>query len=470
MVFSSLLFLSLFLPVTLFVYYFSNPAWRNTILVLASLFFYAWGAPRFLFLFLLNIIIDFLLVRLIYQYNQNVLYKKILLITSLILNISLLLYYKYANFFVGEFNKLLLESGYKQIDWISIVLPIGISFFVFHKISYVMDIYRGTEKPLQNVIDFALYISLFPQLIAGPIVRFHEVSTQIKCREHSINRFFEGVWRFSLGLGKKVLIANNLGAIADKTFALPISELSAISSWIGILLYGFQIYFDFSGYSDMAIGLGKMFGFSLPENFNRPYVSKSVTEFWRRWHMSLSRFFKDYVYIPLGGNRCSKTRNLFNLWIVFVLCGFWHGANWTFIVWGIYHGMMLVLDKAFLLDKMKKLPPVISNILTFLLIVIGWVFFRSENIYYAINYLKTMFGFSNLSFTMTSLLYIDNKTLFFVILAVFISFVNIEISFKPFVKLMSSCLIKGLISLFLLVYSASALSTGSFNPFIYFRF
>lgn len=471
MVFSSILFLFLFLPSVLLIYYVTPLARRNIILFLASLFFYAWGAPQFVIVFLVNILIDYYLAIIIDRTKENKpRINKSVLILSISINLLVLGYFKYANFFIEEFNLLLNAIGMQQIEWSIILLPIGISFFIFHKISYIVDIYRGTEKPFYNIIDYGLYLMLFPQLIAGPIVRFHEISFQLVNRDHSVNKFIEGIWRFSIGLSKKVLIANSLGGVVDQVFSLDVNNITPFMSWIGIILYTFQIYFDFSGYSDMAIGLGKMFGFNLPENFNRPYISRSITEFWHRWHMSLSRFFKDYLYIPLGGNRKSIFRTYINLWTVFLLCGFWHGSNWTFIAWGIYHGFLLVLDKVYLLKRLEKIPSIASNFISFILIVIGWVFFRSESITYAFSYLKVMFSFWDLSIISTGQLNINNKVIFFSIIAGIISFVRVDVFKFKYPKLAEPYIINGIVAITLLFYSSVVLSTGSFNPFIYFRF
>lgn len=460
----------MFLPITLLAYYVINPAWRNYLLLLASILFYAWGAPRFIAILIMSLFIDFIIGLLINRYNKIII-NKTLLIICISINLGFLVYYKYINFFISEFNSLLLKFGLtSSYHWDAIILPIGISFVTFHKISYIVDVYRKTTEPFRNVMNYFLYILFFPQLIAGPIVRFHEIANQILSRNHTTDRFLEGIWRFSAGLGKKVLIANTLGTIADTVFKISPGDLNILTAWTGILFYTFQIYFDFSGYSDMAIGLGKMFGFELPENFNRPYTSKSITEFWRRWHMSLSRFFKDYLYIPLGGNRCSKSRNYFNLWIVFLLCGFWHGANWTFIAWGIYHGLLLIIDRLFLLNKLNNFPKYISNMITFVLVMIGWVFFRSDTINYAIGYIANMFNPKINSFIL--LVDMDNKVIITLLIAVILALAtwkkeNVIINR---IKLYNIVSLKCSFYLLIFLYSCAILSTQSFNPFIYFKF
>lgn len=459
MVFSSTIFMFLFLPLTILCYY-GLPRRRNFILVLASLIFYAWGAPKFIVLLVANITIDYILALLIHKEPRKML-RKALFVFSIVINLGLLIYYKYSNFFIGQINSL----SDVHFQWTEVVLPIGISFFIFHKISYIVDIYRGTKSPFASLPDMFLYIMFFPQLIAGPIVRFHEIADQIISRTHTVDRFFEGSWRFALGLGKKVIIANTLGVHADAVFNAPVTELSFISAWTGVLCYTFQIYFDFSGYSDMAIGLGKMFGFELPENFNRPYISASITEFWRRWHMSLSRFFKDYLYLPLGGNRVSHFRTYLNLWTVFFLCGLWHGANWTFVVWGLYHGFLLVLDKWFLLKQLDRFPIAFRNIVTFMLVVIGWVFFRSESITYSLNFLKSMF--SN-PFNTPIVLTMNDKMVVIFIIAVLLSFARVKFNYP--ISETYFPIVKGLVMLLITIFSTCIIATGSFNPFIYFQF
>ena len=342
MVFSSLIFLFLFLPVVLVCYYLSGNRFRNYILLGASLFFYAWGEPRYIYLMLFSIVINYFIgLKMDISSKSN---KKLLLLISIIFNLSLLIIFKYADFLFGI-------KGIR--------LPLGISFYTFQIMSYVIDVYRKDAEVQRNIFDLALYVSLFPQLVAGPIVRYQTVVEQISIREYSLDKFADGVNRFVLGLSKKVILANQLALVADGVFIKNVANLSIVESWIGIVCYTFQIYFDFSGYSDMAIGLGKMFGFDFLENFDYPYISQSVSEFWRRWHISLGSWFRDYVYIPLGGNRVSKFRLYMNVLVVWCLTGLWHGANWTFVVWGLYYGVFLILEKAFLEKALKKLPKIL---------------------------------------------------------------------------------------------------------------
>ena len=380
MVFSSSIFLLYFLPAFLLLYYLSPRILKNYVALIASLFFYAWGAPDFIFIVVASIIFDFYLVRWMHKTQGRK--KKILVGISVVSNIGLLLYFKYANFFVENLNWLLEQLGSTPIAWTNIALPIGISFFIFQKMTYGVDVYRGTHNPLDKVSDFALYILMFPQLIAGPIIRFNEIADQLVDRRayETIDARLSGFFRFAIGLARKVLIANPLGEYADSVFAVDVSTLSSGTLWVGILAYTFQIYNDFAGYSDMAIGLGKMVGFRFPENFNSPYISTSISEFWRRWHMSLGRWMRDYIYIPLGGNRVSTGRMYFNLWIVFLISGFWHGAAWTFIAWGAYHGLFLIADRIFLLKFYKKIGKLPSMVITFLIVVVGWIMFRADNI------------------------------------------------------------------------------------------
>lgn len=356
MVFSSLIFLFFFLPAALFCYYIVPQKFirvRNAVLLLFSLFFYFYGEPRLIGMLIFSILMNYL-----FGLSMRSTYRKPLLILCVIANLSLLGVFKYLNFFISTADSLLGLS----IPVTGIVMPIGISFYTFQALSYVIDVYRREVPPQHDPFSLALYVSMFPQLIAGPIVRYHDVNVQLAVRKHSFAQFSEGISRFLSGLSKKVLLSNVFAQIADGVFKYAPNELSAAGAWMGAIGYTLQIYFDFSGYSDMAIGLGKMFGFEFLENFNYPYISKSVTEFWRRWHISLSTWFRDYVYIPLGGNRCSPARHIFNLLAVWTLTGFWHGANWTFMAWGLYFGVLLILEKKFLAGRIARLPSVLQHV------------------------------------------------------------------------------------------------------------
>jgi alginate O-acetyltransferase complex protein AlgI len=475
MVFSSVIFLVYFLPAFLLLYFITPGKFKNYVLLASSIFFYAWGAPRFIFVILGTTTLDFYLVRVMY-YAEDLKKRKLFLILSLCLNVGLLFYFKYCNFFIENINALLGAFEVTQINWTKIILPIGISFYTFESITYVVDCYRRIHKPLDNFLQYQLYIILFPKLIAGPIIRYHEIHDQIADRSvnDTLDNKLTGFYRFCLGLGKKVLIANTMAKIADEIFALQTNDLTAGVAWLGMFAYTFQIYFDFSGYSDMAIGIGKMIGFKFPENFDNPYTSKSITEFWRRWHMTLGNWMKNYLYIPLGGNKVdSKAKLYFNLWLVFILSGFWHGAAWTFIVWGIYHGMWLVLERVFLNKFYQKIGAIASTIICFLLVAIGWVFFRSETISDAFSYLKHLFDFDfNIPFRFK-----DREFKLFFILAIIFSFFTsfrigqiiqqkVYYSYYGFI----GNLIAVLCSVILFTLSLASITSSDFNPFIYFRF
>ena len=384
MVFSSIAFIFYFLPLFFLFYYLADKRFKNAVILCGSILFYSFGAPRFIFVILGTTFIDFYLVRLMAATGRKQL-KVLLLCISLAINLGLLFYFKYSNFFVDNLNTILQHAGVKTLSWTKLVLPIGISFYTFETITYVVDVYRGIHKPLRNFWDYQLYIILFPKLIAGPIIRYHDFAGQIY--DHTLFETTEnrlrGIYRFFIGLGKKVLIANVLGASADAIFNLPHDQLSTTTAWYGALSYTFQIYFDFSGYSDMAIGLGLMMGFRFPENFNNPYTAVSITDFWRRWHITLGAWMRNYLYIPLGGNRVnSKLRLYFNLWLVFLLSGLWHGAAWGFIIWGAYHGFFLVMERLFLGKWLARLGKA-AFIYTFGVVMVGWVFFRLEYFHYA---------------------------------------------------------------------------------------
>jgi alginate O-acetyltransferase complex protein AlgI len=472
MVFSSSLFLLYFFPIFLVVYYLLPRIAKNPFALFASIFFYAWGAPDFVFIVLGSILIDYFIVGAMDRSHGKK--RGRLLAVSMVLNIGLLLYFKYANFFVDNLNELLDLVGAGSIHWMRVALPIGISFFTFQKITYAVDVYRKVYGPLSRVTDYALYILMFPQLIAGPIVRYNEIAAQLVDRRahETINNRLTGFFRFVVGLSKKVLIANVLGEHVDEIFALGGDQVNSLTAWCGVIAYSFQIYFDFSGYSDMAIGIGRMIGFRFPENFNNPYISQSITEFWRRWHMTLGRFMKDYLYIPLGGNRVSTGRMYFNLWVVFVISGFWHGAAWNFVIWGIFHGLFLVADRVFLLKTHKAIGKLPSIIITYFIVLISWVFFRAETLPEATEYLQKMFAF-----TAGESYYFDNKFLFMMGIAVFFSFWG---GFKAIERWQErlfaeeqknrAIILMSLFSIIFFIISLAAISSSGFNPFIYFRF
>ena len=401
--------------------------------------------------------------------------RKGLLAVSLVLNVGLLLYFKYANFFVANLQALYSLVGAQPFSWVEVALPVGISFITFQKISYMVDVYRGTVEPQRKLQDLMLYILMFPQLIAGPIVRYKDIAGQLADRQadDTYERRVVGFSRFMFGLGKKVLIANVLAEYVDAVFAASPGDFSSGTAWIAILAYTFQIYFDFSGYSDMALGLGLMLGFRFPENFNFPYISQSITEFWRRWHITLSSWIKDYLYIPMGGNRVAVPRMYFNLVFAFFISGFWHGAAWTFIVWGLYHGFFLILDRLGLkkvLDKIGKLPAVIC---TFLVAMVGWIFFRADNLTYAFAYLRRMFAFDG----RWDEFYCDRRFLFIFFVAIVGSFWGIfkkgeQFQYKFFAEQPErKWLLVGFgMAVVLYVLCGGSLLAGGLNPFIYFRF
>ena len=473
MVFSSITFLIYFLPVFLLAYHLTPNKFKNACILIFSIVFYAWGGPKFIFVLLGTTFLDFILVSKMHEAKSNRA-KKQLLVISLLMNLVLLFYFKYSNFFIDNINEVLSLAGVKEITWLKIVLPIGISFYTFESVTYVVDVYRGIHKPLKNFWNYQTYILLFPKLIAGPIVRYHDIADQITDREknYTSDVKLSGFYTFCIGLAKKVIIANTIGTQADDVFKLSINEIDSAAAWVGAIAYSFQIYFDFSGYSDMAIGICKMIGIRLPENFNNPYLSSSITEFWRRWHMTLGLWMKNYLYIPLGGNKV-KSKLYRNLFIVFLLSGLWHGASWNFILWGAFHGLFLVLERLFLLSFYNKIGKLLSTLITFLIVVVGWVYFRIEDLTYANHVVKSMFSF-NFSDGKFAL---HNDFYFSLCLSILFSF----FAFMPFTKniqakvygenhtIVSNTLMLTM-SVVLFYISLSFIAALDFNPFIYFRF
>lgn len=388
MLFSSIVFLFTFLPAVVILYYLLPVRFRNVILLLASLVFYAWGEPVYLFLMLLSILFNYFSGLDIARNLQDKRAAKRSLVFNLIINLAVLGFFKYEGFVLDTLNGILPV----HISYHALPLPIGISFYTFQILSYIIDVYRGNVKVQTNLPNFALYVTMFPQLIAGPIVQYADVDEQLASREVSRTKFGEGSMYFIRGLAKKVLLANTSGMIFTEVSGLAKGNIAVMTAWLGAFAYMFQIYFDFSGYSDMAIGLGKMFGFEFNMNFNYPYVSKSITEFWRRWHISLSSWFRDYVYIPLGGNRVSKIKHIRNLLIVWFLTGLWHGAAWNFVAWGLYYGVILIIEKYLLSPVLDRLPDVVRHIYSIVLVVIGWVLFFSSSFGQAADYIRVMFG------------------------------------------------------------------------------
>lgn len=473
MVFSSSLFVFYFLPLFLILYFIFGKKQKNFVLLLFSIVFYSWGAPIFIFVVLFSLALNYYIVENIYRSDKTS-YRRYLLAASLIINLGLLAYFKYANFFIDNVNQLLNAFLITQINWTKVALPIGISFFTFQSLTYTLDVYRGVHSPLKKLSDYLLYILMFPQLIAGPIVRFHTIADQIEDRSANIthDNLVLGFYRFVIGLAKKVLIANSLGIEVDKIFS-DIHMLNSTTAWIGILSYAFQIYFDFSGYSDMAIGIGRMIGFKFPENFNNPYISQNITEFWRRWHITLGAWMKDYLYIPLGGSRVhSKYQVYLNLCIVFLISGLWHGASWNFVIWGAYHGLFLILDKIFLIRVLNKIGKFPRVLLTFLITIVGWVFFRVESFHDAIQVIQSMF-----SFHFTDSIDASNEFLIAFLLAGIFSFITLfknggklESIFFPENNNANSKRWLFLPVLIMFILSVAYITSFGFNPFIYFRF
>lgn len=464
MVFSSLTFLLWFLPCVLLVYFLVPRKAKNAILFAFSLLFYAWGEPIYVGLMIFSTVLDYCCGRAVEKYRGTP-KAKIGLLVSVIVNLSLLCLFKYTDFLLGTVNGIFGCN----IPLLNLPLPIGISFYTFQTMSYTIDVYRGDAKVQNNIISFGAYVSLFPQLIAGPIVRYQTIADQIDERTHSFDKFGEGVKRFVCGLGKKVLLANNIGLLWNTISGS--SELSVVSAWLGIVAFAFQIYFDFSGYSDMAIGLGKMFGFDFLENFDHPYCSKSVTEFWRRWHISMGTWFRDYVYIPLGGNRKGLAIQLRNIAIVWLLTGFWHGASWNYVLWGVFYGVLLIFEKFFLLDQLKKAPAIVGHLYTLLCVALGWVLFAFEDFGAGFAYLKTMFG--GAAFCNSLALY---QLLSYLPLLLLCAVAATPLGTKLYHKwngkcstgLMATADVTGIVAVAGL--SVAYLISGSYNPFLYFRF
>ncbi len=478
MVFSSPLFLFGFLPLILMAYYLAPRSIKNGVLLVFSLLFYAWGEVFYLGIMLVSIVSNYIFGLLIDKQFQKSKPAKIYLFFAVSINLLLLTTFKYANFINDNLNHLITTFGFDAITIEPIHLPLGISFFTFQAISYIVDVYRKQVVVQKNVFQLALYISLFPQLIAGPIVRYNQVADQIINRIHSLDLFASGVQRFIYGLAKKVLIANSLGEVADSIFSVSGNDLSMPLAWIGIIAYTLQIYFDFSGYSDMAIGLGKMFGFKFLENFNYPYIATSLGEFWRRWHISLSTWFRDYLYIPLGGNRVSKIKIYRNLILVFTLTGFWHGASWNFLVWGLFHGSFLMLENSGFKNSLNNLWKPFQHLYLLLVVIIGWVFFRSENLSDAIHYITVLFNPDTInSSALQYNQFVTNESIIALCFGLFLC-TPIYQQFKkllnkpnkPFAQAISIEVSHVLLLSSLLFLSLVKISASTYNPFIYFRF
>lgn len=466
MVFSSIVFLYIFLPIMLLLYFIVPSKFKNAIMILASLVFFAWGEIRYIFIMLVLAVMDFICGKQITKYQDNKKKKILFLMINVVVNLGILFFFKYADFIITNINNL---TGL-SIPLLNIPLPIGVSFNTFQSLSYVIDVYRGTVKCEKSFYNYLTYTTLFPQIIAGPIVRYETVDEELETKNISLDNFSAGMKRFIIGLGKKVLIANSVGALWNTIETGNYSELSMLFAWIGIISFALQIYFDFSGYSDMAIGLAQIFGMKFDENFNYPYISKSITEFWRRWHITLSSWFRDYVYIPLGGNRRGFAIQIRNILIVWFLTGAWHGASWNFILWGLYFGVILILEKLFLLKLLEKLPKIIGHIYSIVIILVGWVIFAFEDLARVGEYIKAVFINSNL-WNSEALYYLQNYGLLILIGA--ICSIPLWKKLKEKIDSKNSKTLEvittlGYVAIFVL--STASLVTNSFNPFLYFRF
>lgn len=466
MLFSSMTFVFLFLPIVCLIYLLAKKELHNAILLAASILFYAWGEPRYLAIMILTILANYVGAIALDKHKK---YKKPILLATIAVDLSFLLYFKYFNFFIDNINSIFAMD----ISFLEVIMPIGISFYTFQAMSYLIDVYKGDAKVQKDIYKLALYISLFPQLVAGPIVKYRDVDEQIDHRTVTFDKVSYGVKRFIIGLAKKMLLANTLGAVADEIFGLPVAQASPQLAWVGAIFYSLQLFYDFSGYSDMAIGLGSIFGFKFLENFNYPYISKSITEFWRRWHISLSTWFKEYLYIPLGGNRKGSVRTYVNLFLVFLATGFWHGASWNFIFWGLWHGVFIIFEKMTGWHKESK-SRIISgaqHIYTIFVFVIGWVMFRAENMSYATDYIKNMFGLVKEHTAVNDVSYYLNNAEMLALIAgilcampVFNKILYVKYEHKVLRTLIN-------IWLFILfVVSSATIAASTYNPFIYFRF
>jgi hypothetical protein len=472
MVFASAIFLFLFLPITIIGYFLIKPKYRNFWLFIMSLVFYAWGGLIYAILFIFSAYINFLFGIWMEKNRRR---KKLILSLSIVWNLGILAYFKYSSFILLNLQAVIqIFIPSFKINIVSVPLPIGISFFTFQIMTYVIDLYREEIKVQKKFINLGLYIMLFPQLIAGPIVRYIDIEKEINNRKVDINLIDEGIKRFILGLGKKIFIANIMGTWADTVFNTPLEKINTPLAWLGIFGYTMQIFFDFSAYSDMAIGLGKIFGFHFLENFNYPYISRNIQEFWRRWHISLSQWFKDYLYIPLGGNRKGEIRTYINLLTVFFLTGLWHGASWNFIFWGIFHGLFLIIERLGLKKFLEKIPKILQHFYTMIIVIIGWVFFRSNSFIFALKYLKKLF--------IPNFIYMESFFVELETLKLFIALCAIVFS-TPIVPKLRNVLLNNIfknkfcyeifrnfIYIIFFLLSVIFLAGSNFNPFIYFHF
>jgi alginate O-acetyltransferase complex protein AlgI len=467
MVFSSLIFLFFFLPITMIVYFLSGKKLKNIVLLLSGLVFYAWGEPVYVLIMITSAAIDYFAGRLLDKYSNNDKLRRVFLLVSVVMNLGLLAVFKYSSFFIGIVNDLTIFD----IKDPKLPLPIGISFYTFQSMSYTIDLYRRNISVQKKFTSFLCYVTLFPQIVAGPIVRYSDVANEIDDRSITVNKVSDGIGIFIKGLAKKVLIANNIGMLWTAVKAMEYSEISALTAWLGILAFTFQIYFDFSGYSDMAVGLGKMLGFNFPQNFDHPYKSKSVTEFWRRWHITLGTWFREYVYIPLGGNRKGLSRTCINLLITWTLTGFWHGASFNFLLWGLYFGILIVIEKLGFAKVLEKLPSAISTAYTFLIAVFGWVLFDTNTLSDTGKYFKAMFT-GNGVFSDSTAIYLLTGYLFWLIISALGSTEIFDNSIKKLQskseKIYSVAKPAAVAAMFFIC--TAFLVNATYNPFLYFRF
>ena len=468
MVFSSLIFIVYFLPIVLFLYYIIPKKFRNLLLFVTSLFFYSWGEPVYMFLMIFSTVVDYGAGGLVDRYRDSARFSKNVVASSVVINLSLLCFFKYSDFIIVGVNGILGTD----IAPLNIPLPIGISFYTFQTMSYTIDVYRKDAPAQKDIISFGAYVALFPQLIAGPIVRYKDIASQLNKRRENIDQFGDGIKLFIIGLGKKVLIANNIGILWSQIQSTAINEMSILTAWIGIIAFAFQIYFDFSGYSDMASGLCKMFGFELVKNFDYPYISKSITEFWQRWHISLATWFKEYVYIPLGGNRCGKLKGLRNLLIVWLLTGLWHGASWNFVLWGLYFGLIIIIEKVFLSNVLGKLHPLLRHIYVIILVLIGFVLFSFENIHTGFQYIKLMLGIGNVALYDSNFIYYMYTNTILLTLCTLGSTPWIKKAIKKIRSVEEKAYYWVISPLYFVVMflAIAYIVDASYNPFLYFRF
>ncbi len=466
MIFSSLLFLFTYLPAVLLIYYITPLKWRNLFLLVANLIFYGWGEPVYILIMFLSIGIDYVHGWLVEKYRAEDKKARAFVVSSMVFNLALLFFFKYYDFLVSSFSFIPLVESLPRLN---VPLPIGISFYTFQTMSYTVDVYRGQARRQKNIVNFGTFVTLFPQLIAGPILQYRDLDEQLDSREHSVEKFASGVQVFMIGLAKKVLLANSIGMLWDVYLAMPASELTTLGAWLGVLAFTFQIYFDFSGYSDMAVGLGRMLGFEFMKNFDYPYISRSITEFWRRWHISLGSWFRNYLYIPLGGNRKGKARQYLNLLIVWAATGIWHGASWNFLLWGLYFFVLLVIEKAFLLKALERAPRWVSHVYALFFILVGWAIFGVEELGALGTYLAAMFGAAQGgAWCAADGYYLSNYAVMLPVLAVSSTPLAAKL-FERIPERVRQAVIPVLIVCGLILCTAY-LVDATYNPFLYFRF